>query len=295
VAKVLVERVFCRFGVPIALLSDNAKEVDGAIMRDICKFLGVDKLHTTVYKPSTNASCERFHRTLNSMIGKVLDDDQQNWDLLLPFVMAAYRSTKHETTGYTPNFLTFGREVRAPIDLILGTGQSADTQQSYDNFAGELKQRMLRAYEIVRKHSGLAAERTKRYYDVHVKPARYGEGDLVFYFNPRHCQNKQNKWVRKYSGPYRVKKVLGPVNVLLQKSEHSKPFVAHTDKVKSYIEYTGDVSVDNNFASCEPVPQADPVEIEQPQDIDDELISVFEGYRTPRPRRKIRRPARFSD
>ena len=288
VAKVLVEKVFCRFGVPLCLLSDNGNEVDSAIMRDICKFLGVDKLHTTVYKPSTNASCERFHRTLNAMIGKVLNDDQSDWDLILPFLMAAYRSTRHEVTGYSPNFLTLGREVRAPIDLILGTGQRTEDPRSYDNFVDELKQRMLKAYEIVRKHSGLAAERTKRYYDMHVKPAKFSEGDLVFYFNPRSWQNKQNKWLRKFSGPYRVKKVLGPVNLLLQKSQDTRPFVAHSDKVKSYIEQTGQVSVDDNSGRVQNEPSVG-------SDGDEVVSFCGEDCKTPRPKRVIRRPARFSE
>ena len=69
VARVLVEQVFCRFGTPISLLSDNGTEVDSSIMREVCKLLGIDKMHTTAYKASTNAAIERFHRTLNSMIG----------------------------------------------------------------------------------------------------------------------------------------------------------------------------------------------------------------------------------
>ena len=33
VARVLVEQVLCRFGAPIALLSDRGNEVDGNLMR----------------------------------------------------------------------------------------------------------------------------------------------------------------------------------------------------------------------------------------------------------------------
>ena len=55
VAKVLVEKVICRFGTPLSILSDQGKEVDGDIMREICHLLEIDKLHTSVYKPSTNA------------------------------------------------------------------------------------------------------------------------------------------------------------------------------------------------------------------------------------------------
>jgi len=69
VARVLVEQVFCRFGTPIALRSDNGTEVDSSIMREVCKLLGVDKLHTTAYKVSTNSVIERFHRTLNCRLG----------------------------------------------------------------------------------------------------------------------------------------------------------------------------------------------------------------------------------
>ena len=49
VAKMLVEQVFCRFGVPVALVSDQGKEVDGNVMREICRLLDIDKLRTTPY------------------------------------------------------------------------------------------------------------------------------------------------------------------------------------------------------------------------------------------------------
>jgi transposase InsO family protein len=78
VAKVLVEQVITRFGTPIAILSEKGKEVDGNIMRAVCKLLDIDKLHTTAYKASTNAAIERFHRTLNSMLGKVVADRQRD-------------------------------------------------------------------------------------------------------------------------------------------------------------------------------------------------------------------------
>ena len=34
--------------------------------------------------------------------------------------MAAYKAPQHDSTGYSPNFLVFGREITAPIDLVLG-------------------------------------------------------------------------------------------------------------------------------------------------------------------------------
>ena len=62
-AKVLVEQVFCRSGTPISVVSDRGRKIGGNIMRNICRMLGVDKLRTTPYKPSTN-QVERLHLSL---------------------------------------------------------------------------------------------------------------------------------------------------------------------------------------------------------------------------------------
>ena len=134
-------------------------------MREICRVLDVDKLRTTFYKASTNAAIERFHRTLNSMIGKIVNEKQTDWDLLLPYVMAAYRSSRHDSTAYSPNFLTLGREVRAPVDIVLGTGPM-DTAESYDGFVEDVQVRMRTAFDLVRQHIGEAAQRNKRYYRI---------------------------------------------------------------------------------------------------------------------------------
>jgi len=68
----------CRFGVPLSMLTDNAKELDGDLMTEICRLLKIEKLGTTVYKPSTNAAVERFHRTLNGIIAKSIDSEKDS-------------------------------------------------------------------------------------------------------------------------------------------------------------------------------------------------------------------------
>jgi len=57
-AKYLVERVFLIHGVPLQLLSDRGAEFEGHIFKEICELLGVDKLRTTAYKPSTNGALD---------------------------------------------------------------------------------------------------------------------------------------------------------------------------------------------------------------------------------------------
>jgi len=88
-------------------------------MREICRLFDADKLRTSPYKPSTN-QVERLHQTLNTILGKTVEDHQRDWDRRLPCAMAAYRASRHESTGYSPNFLTLGREVRGPVDIVYG-------------------------------------------------------------------------------------------------------------------------------------------------------------------------------
>ena len=57
-------------------------------------------------------------------------------------------------------------------------------------------------------------------------------GEKVLYFSPRKYQGYQDKWLRKFTGPFEIIKLLGPVNVVLRKSVKSTPFTTHIDKLR---------------------------------------------------------------
>ena len=147
IAKILVEQVFSRFGIPLSILSDQGKEVDGRIMREVCHLFGIEKLRTTPYKLSTN-QVERFHRTLNGILGKTVAEHQKDCDSRLVFAMSAYRATRHKATGYSPNCLVLGREMRAPPDTVYGHEEPGE---EYDPFVEQLLGRLVKAYMEVRE------------------------------------------------------------------------------------------------------------------------------------------------
>jgi len=118
VAKYLVERVFLTYGVPLQLFSDRGAEFEGSIFKEMCEMLGVDKIRTTSYKPSTNGALERMHRTLNTILGKMVDEKQRDWDTHVAYALAAYYATVHSSTGFSPNRLLYGRELRFPNELL---------------------------------------------------------------------------------------------------------------------------------------------------------------------------------
>ena len=233
VARALMDVVFSRFGVPLQLLSDNGKEFDNIVLKEICRLLEVDKIRTTTYQARTNGGVERLHRTMNSMLAKVVAENQRDWDQHLPHLMGAYRASRHESTGYSPNFLMFGRENLAPLDVILGVPPAEEQHAgSCDAFVDEKLKVMRKAYGLARENLGCRAERAKKGYDMRVKPTRYEVGQWVYYYCPRKYVRRSPKWQRMYTGPFLIVQKVGPVNVRLQASKRSAPFISHVDKLK---------------------------------------------------------------
>ncbi len=73
--------------------------------------LGIDKTRTTALHPQSDGMMERFNRTLENELAIFIEKHQQDWDSHVPLILLAYRSPVHESTGKTPSFLMFGREV----------------------------------------------------------------------------------------------------------------------------------------------------------------------------------------
>ena len=235
VARRLVTEVFVRFGCPNQILSDQGPEFDSILMAKICKELRIDKVRTSPYKASTNGAVERFHRTLNAMLGKVVSDNQRDWHEWLPLVVSAYRASPHAATKFSPNMLVFGRETRMPIDVVLGRPQEDQPEErSYEDFADGLVNRLEAAYDVARRNLQTAALRRKNTYDLRVHEKAFSRGSWVWYYCPRRFRGRSPKWQRLYSGPFLVTKIIPPVNCVIQLTKHSQPKVVHIDKLKAW-------------------------------------------------------------
>ena len=179
----LATQVFTHFGAPVHLLTDGGREFQNELFLQLMKWMEIEKLRTTPYKPSTNGIVERFHRTLNPMIGKVVSDSQRDWAERLPRIMAAYRASPHSSTGYTPNRLFLGRENRMPVDLAMGLPPSeVNGDQTIDDYVVKQQEMASETYQLVRENLTVNAERRKVPYDVRVRKPEFGIGDSVWYY-----------------------------------------------------------------------------------------------------------------
>ena len=169
VAKVLVEQLLSRSGMSYQLLSDQGPEFGYDLFLEMYRWMNIEKIRSGPYRPACNGMLERYHRTLNSMLGKIVEENQRDWDTKVQFVMAAYRASVHEATGYTPNFLTLGGETQAPLEIVLGPPkEETDLWDSHDSFVADQQERMRIAYAAARENLQRCAARRKKTYELRV-------------------------------------------------------------------------------------------------------------------------------
>ena len=111
IAKLLVERVICRHGVPTELLSNRGANFLSGLLKEMYMLLGIKKTNTTAYHPQTDGLVERFNHTLLDMLAKTTDGTGRDWDIQLLYVLFAYCSSVHPSTGESPFYLMVGTPV----------------------------------------------------------------------------------------------------------------------------------------------------------------------------------------
>ena len=235
-ARTILNEVIARFGSPISIHSDLGSNYESRIFRELCDLLEIKKSRTSVRNPKGNGQTERFNKTLIHMIRAYLTGEQNNWDLNLGCLAAAYRATPNESTKLTPNLLMLGKEVRLPAEIAFGSSTvSNETVSSYGEYVEKLKSRMQSAHKLCRKHLKENAKRQTDIYDQKQVLHKYEKGDLVWFLQPVRKETVCPKLQMPYSGPFMIKERLNNQNYLLLFSKDNNTKVIHHDKLKPYL------------------------------------------------------------
>ena len=97
-----MKEIVFRHGCPERLLSDRGPAFIGELMTEITHELEIHVLKTSAFHLQTNGQTERFNRTLMNMLAMYTEAHQKDWDTYLPYVLHAYRTSVHTSTGEIP-------------------------------------------------------------------------------------------------------------------------------------------------------------------------------------------------
>ena len=230
-AKALMDHWITRFGCPESFHSDQGREFEAKLFTSLTKLLQLDRTRTTAFHPQSNAVIEGTNRTLLNMLAKTTDKNQRNWSELLPYVMLGYRTSVHESKGYTPYFLLFGHEVTLPIDLQFPPPSDA-TWTNYHEYVAETRLRFHTAYEHAGQYLKGQQKRQHALYNAKVHGPTYTEGQLINLHNPSTPQGLSPKLHSFWRGPYKITQVISEMTYEICEIGTNKELIVHYDRMK---------------------------------------------------------------
>jgi hypothetical protein len=175
----LVTELFCRFGVCRQIHSDQGSEFESELFAAVCNKLGIEKTRTTPYRPQSDGLVERVNRVLQDMLAMFLNNFRNDWDDHLPYLLMAYRATVHESTGFSPFKMMFGREMNCPLDKIAGRPPDFEPPRCPVEYVNWFQFSLDQTFYFAKQNLRKAANRQKRNHDKNLKPRAFENGNFV--------------------------------------------------------------------------------------------------------------------
>ena len=229
VADALMDIWLPRYGFPLFLHSNQGKEFDNAMIHTLSELLGTVKTKTTPYHPRSDGLVERFNRTLLAMLAMFVSQEHDNWDDLLPFMMLAYNTTVHTSTGFTPYRLVFGDECNLPGNLVHRELLADPPPGDPGTYASWVQQALYESYDEVRAQQKRATHRQKRNYDSKAVAHAFPIGCWTLRYYP---PARKNKLCSPWIGPYKIVRAPMEWVVGIQIDADSRIVYVHMDDLK---------------------------------------------------------------
>ena len=205
-ATIFIREVVRLHGVPESILSDRDPRFTANFWRAFWSQLGTTLTMSTAYHPQSDGQTERANRTLEEMLRSRINFEQDDWDEHLAAAELAINNSIQASTGFTPFYLSYGREVELPLDRAIAGLRPSNCPE-----ASERIRRLKSALDVARIHIEKAQERQSKYTNRHRRDVTFKVGDRVL-LSTEHLRmvgadKRTPKFTYKYIGPFKVKRV----------------------------------------------------------------------------------------
>jgi hypothetical protein len=115
VAKELI-KVFCDYGFPSIIQSDNGREFRNNLISAITANLGINKRYSTAFHPRGNGIAESHVKIALNTLRKMIQSNGRDWDHYLPIVQLCMNRVVKTKLMSSPFSLMFARRIAMPED-----------------------------------------------------------------------------------------------------------------------------------------------------------------------------------
>ena len=138
----------------------------------------------------------------------------------------------HESTGFTPNELMLGRNVRLPTDLVYG--RPDDYARPINDFVEKQLEHIESVHHQARKNIALASIKHKKTYDHRTECIGFQTKDEVWYYRPVRKVGLSPKLQNDWLGPCTITERISDILYRIRLPHSRRTVVVHLDKLKKY-------------------------------------------------------------
>ena len=246
-SKQVEEGIFLMFGSPQFLMCDNGAQMKSKEFQGLCQRYKTKIFYTASYHPQADPT-ERANRVVKTMLRSYIQNgNQRTWDENLAAIGCAMRTSRHETTGYTPYFLNFGREHK-----LYGQDYAEEVPHVNLDPKEYVKKRQtafLKLYQEVQAKIKSSRVRNQHRYNLRRRPVEYVPGQEVWRKNKSlsdALKYYSAKLAPAFVGPFVIKRKTGSCTYELQDHAGQSKGVWHVQDLKLYNPSIANESSDND-------------------------------------------------